>query len=1345
MKKRLLLVLILGFTFNFINAQNILINEGFETWPASGWLTYELGVAGAWEQDPADGHTGDHSAKHPFANEGQNKNWLVSPQISLDNTTNYQVSFYSMAYLSSGVINVQISTGSGDPNSDDFQVLQSIDQSTWWMPVSIDLSAYQGQNVYLAFYVFTNTSAQWRFDDVLVAPISYFDAGLTEIVSPTGYNPETGIEDVVVALTNHGTETITDFDIQWTINDVFQPQYDGDGFSIGPDSTVDVTVGQFDFTEGMYEISALINVTDDAWENNNSASAEYSAGTVVDVVLNSITPSGSYPTAGSRDVIVNVSNIGGTILNDLTIEWSVNDIAQPDFNASGLALQPGESTSITIDQFNFVDGTHNIHVDVPLNFDLTPENNSKEEVFSVGGFYENFQGEYPPLLWTSYFSQNGNFAAQNSDPNNYHAYMLSINNNLDSADDTLYTPLLDIEDGDTFSFMGRFPIYLPGTITLVWKDGVTGEIHIIDEVSNILGWSEFNYDISAAAGINRIGWICTAEDVIGDFNMDDVSSTAPIFFLDNDLLVKGFDLDTVPQINIEKTINATVVNIGLNPVLGPDYTVKLMNGSTMLTSVSGMNISSPGEVVFEFPYTFTTVGDIALHIEVEYLNDDAQPSNVTPILNVYPVPENSLYNNIGEPNYISSYLPFNPTGFEFSGEQDLSQTLFYSNEIGSAGDIYGIKYPYTNPADFGSTISVKVWIAETTVDNLDSGWHPAEEFQLVFDGEIEYNPSDGYTYIPFETPLSYDGTTNLVVQNYAYDPSWIIPPVRYIATTGSEEVRSVSIIDRAIIDPANPPQGYNTFTDYPFSTFVVSPTANTGIVSGFVYDENNDPLANADITVEGTTVSTQTDETGAYSIQAIAFNDYSITASLFAYDDSTQTISIDQTNQSLDFILNLKPQISVSGHIVGSNDQDIPLPNVTITLADYSPFESISNIDGEFTMSDVYGNLDYTLNLSLYGYEDYTEVITIDNQDLDLGTIIMQETMLSTYNVMADGNAPQTTISWEIPNTGAEQVYIKDSGEDWAGFSNEPNENVWLGNYFVNPGTVTINDVEIHWSFVEGGVSDFVTVEILNENEEIIAVSDKFLTPFNEWINIDVPNMTITGDFYVMIHWEENPETTNFFSYNWSWDSETENTGVIKYPNQDVQNLTDYIGALYPALNFMIRPNIIELGDDGNDNNVVSYNIYKGLASVISAEIEEDELWEQLNASPVNDQVFIDNSWSSDYPNGMYMYAVEAVYTEGVAEYTFSNTIDIIITGIEDIIANNISVYPNPTSEFINITGIQGSELYLYDAAGKLVYTERIESDQTQLNVGNLPSGSYILNIVLDNNVITKKVSITKQ
>jgi len=780
MKNKILSLVLFSFTFGFINAQNVLIKESFETWPAESWSTYELGAAGGWEQELGFGHTGDHCAKHPSANEGQNKNYLVSPVVSLDNATNYQLSFYSFAYVSSGAINVMISTGSGDPNSGDFQLLQTIDPSVWWIPVSIGLNAYQGQDVYIAFYAFTNTIVNWRVDDVLVAPLTYSDAGLTEIVSPTGFNPNTGIEDVVVKVTNHGTETITDFSIQWTINDVFQTQFDGSGYSIDPNSSVDVTIGQYDFTEGMYSISALINVTDDAWADNNFATAEYSTGVETDLVLNSLTPSGSFPTAGLKDVIVNITNNGTVPISEFTAEWSVNEIAQADFIVNGLDIQPGKSDFFTIGQFDFLEGTQYIEVSIPIDFDQTPENNIKKTTFTVGGLYQDFEGEFPPLGWTTYFSMKGNFASQNNDPTNYHIYMLSADFSLGTASDTLYTPLLNITDGDSVKFMGRFPGFLPGIMSLVWKDGTTGEVHAIqDPVPFNMGWSEFNYDISTAAGINYIGWVCTTADgnSIGDYNMDDLYVSAPPFLYDNDLMVTVFQLDTLPKINSEQSISCSVLNIGLNSVSGTDYTVKLMSGPTELTSVNGLDIPVTGEVSIQFPYTFTVVGALPLHIEIDYPNDQSLITNTTPVTIVYPVPENTNYINIGQPQQLTMKQPFNFGGDEFTGTDDISQNLYYANEIGSSGEIYGMKYDYTNGMGFSGNVSLQVWIAQTNVD--------------------------------------------------------------------------------------------------------------AGIISGKVFDENNNPIANADAVVNGTSITVQTNDTGYYVLPLLNYDEYTLIASTFGFDADT--------------------------------------------------------------------------------------------------------------------------------------------------------------------------------------------------------------------------------------------------------------------------------------------------------------------------------------------------------------------------------------------------------------------------------------------------------------------------
>jgi hypothetical protein len=61
-----------------------------------------------------------------------------------------------------------------------------------------------------------------------------------------------------------------------------------------------------------------------------------------------------------------------------------------------------------------------------------------------------------------------------------------------------------------------------------------------------------------------------------------------------------------------------------------------------------------------------------------------------------------------------------------------------------------------------------------------------------------------------------------------------------------------------------------------------------------------------------------------------------------------------------------------------------------------------------------------------------------------------------------------------------------------------------------------------------------------------------------------------------------------------------------------------------------------------------------------------------------------------------------------------------------------ISLYPNPTRSELNIqvnSSIIGSDLYIFDAVGKLVFKHQLLSTQTTVSVSNLADGNYIVRV----------------
>ena len=60
-----------------------------------------------------------------------------------------------------------------------------------------------------------------------------------------------------------------------------------------------------------------------------------------------------------------------------------------------------------------------------------------------------------------------------------------------------------------------------------------------------------------------------------------------------------------------------------------------------------------------------------------------------------------------------------------------------------------------------------------------------------------------------------------------------------------------------------------------------------------------------------------------------------------------------------------------------------------------------------------------------------------------------------------------------------------------------------------------------------------------------------------------------------------------------------------------------------------------------------------------------------------------------------------------------------------------ISVYPNPTADFIQISHSlpEGVDCSIYDASGRLLLQQKIYQKDEQINIQNLPAGNYVVNL----------------
>ncbi len=105
-------------------------------------------------------------------------------------------------------------------------------------------------------------------------------------------------------------------------------------------------------------------------------------------------------------------------------------------------------------------------------------------------------------------------------------------------------------------------------------------------------------------------------------------------------------------------------------------------------------------------------------------------------------------------------------------------------------------------------------------------------------------------------------------------------------------------------------------------------------------------------------------------------------------------------------------------------------------------------------------------------------------------------------------------------------------------------------------------------------------------------------------------------------------------------------------------------------------------------------------------------------------------------------------FYDSLGEIPNGNLIETGTTGIEQLAANNnqLSIYPNPTSNQLTIINKQSSisEIRVTNIMGQVIYTFTLPQGQfsTQINVSDLPSGLYFVSVTSNNQIITNKISI---
>ena len=209
--------------------------------------------------------------------------------------------------------------------------------------------------------------------------------------------------------------------------------------------------------------------------------------------------------------------------------------------------------------------------------------------------------------------------------------------------------------------------------------------------------------------------------------------------------------------------------------------------------------------------------------------------------------------------------------------------------------------------------------------------------------------------------------------------------------------------------------------------------------------------------------------------------------------------------------------ITISGTVVAS-DTNQPLPAASVALfgnQNYGPVTS--NAEGFFILPNVLENETYTLEISAINYITTTHIVTVENESLNLGNVLIYKIAYPPNNlqIVAIENPIFVDLEWEPPLNIVPQSYNIYRAPEIEFHDID----TWI--LLATDITVT-NFRDDTWAYLNGGVYRFIVTAIYaNNNESEPAFSNRIDHVPIGWVVIGDPE-TIT----------ENTSTP--YDYNWA-------------------------------------------------------------------------------------------------------------------------------------------------------------------------------------------------------------------
>ncbi|MFC3158839.1 Por secretion system C-terminal sorting domain-containing protein [Chryseobacterium arachidis] len=124
------------------------------------------------------------------------------------------------------------------------------------------------------------------------------------------------------------------------------------------------------------------------------------------------------------------------------------------------------------------------------------------------------------------------------------------------------------------------------------------------------------------------------------------------------------------------------------------------------------------------------------------------------------------------------------------------------------------------------------------------------------------------------------------------------------------------------------------------------------------------------------------------------------------------------------------------------------------------------------------------------------------------------------------------------------------------------------------------------------------------------------------------------------------------------------------------------------------------------------------------------------------------NSWyffgNMGFPQNVYQIAIECENAQGYSTLIDNFTITDGVLGTSEVdgsLKSSIKFYPNPASNILSYTGRERiSQIDIFDASGRKVKTETVNSEKGDIDISSLNKGTYIVSGKTDKSIESFKI-----